>query len=289
MQNRMMRFEAEYLTAALHRTASNLLGKAGRLPPTAGSSTGESLMFVPREKQLFSRECCHSWQRVLLLWALLLCAAAQAAQHPVPLGKNPTSKECLTCHADKTRGKYVHSAMAMGCTTCHEVTSARGVTLVSLVSPADELCFTCHAKSTDKHLHAPYAQGNCIVCHSPHSSNWPDQLLAAPQNICMGCHVRERLKVNFRRGTATVPWGVTLTLDQLKGWHYLRLNKALTANHPIEGHPVTGPNRALGAGAPAITCLSCHEPHYSNHANLLPPKFSNTTELCDSCHKYPGP
>jgi predicted CXXCH cytochrome family protein len=132
------------------------------------------------------------------------------------------------------------------------VASANGATLISLVSAADELCFTCHAKSKDAHLHAPYAQGDCTVCHSPHSSNWPDHLLASPQNICMGCHVRGRLKINRQTRTATVPWGVTLTFDQLKGWQYLRLNKALTANHPIEGHPVAGPNTALGEGAPVI-------------------------------------
>jgi predicted CXXCH cytochrome family protein len=101
----------------------------------------------------------------------------------------------------------------------------------------------------------------------------------------MGCHVRGRLKINRQTRTATVPWGVTLTFDQLKGWQYLRLNKALTANHPIEGHPVAGPNTALGEGAPNITCLSCHQPHGSNHLHLLPPAFTNVTELCGSCHR----
>ncbi len=224
-----------------------------------------------------------------VLCLVVLGTVAKAVQHPVQLGKNPDSAECIGCHGDISKGKHVHSALSMGCTTCHIVTSKKGVTLINLVSPADELCFTCHKKSSDKFLHGPYAQGNCVVCHSPHSSDWPDQLLASPQDICMGCHSRARLKVNEQKRTATVPWGVTLTFDQLKGWQYLNLNKTDTADHPVEGHPVTGPNTDLGNGAAEITCLSCHQPHHSNHANLLPPNFSTVTALCESCHKDPGP
>jgi predicted CXXCH cytochrome family protein len=113
--------------------------------------------------------------------------------------------------------------------------------------------------------------------------------LAPAQDICMGCHVRARLKVDELKRTATVAWGVTLTFDQLKGLQYLGLNQTLTANHPVEGHPISGPNTDLGKSAPEITCLSCHQPHHSKHANLLLPNFSSETALCESCHKDPGP
>jgi predicted CXXCH cytochrome family protein len=219
---------------------------------------------------------------------------ARPQEHPVPLGENPDPAKCVECHADKSKGEYVHTAIAMGCTTCHAVTSKKGVTAIKLVSPASELCFTCHQKSTDEVLHGPYAQGNCSFCHSPHASDFPNQILASPEDLCMGCHVRARLKVNRRKRTATAPWGVTMTLKQLKGWQYINLNKALTANHPVEGHPVIGPNTAAGKGAPEITCLSCHQPHHSKWANLLPPNLPNDkgvmsdqTGLCVTCHKYP--
>lgn len=220
-----------------------------------------------------------------VLCFVALRAGAQTTEHPVLLGKNRDPAKCIECHEDKSKGKYVHSAIAMGCTICHSVTSNKNATLISLVSPADELCFTCHSKSSDPVLHRPYAQGNCIVCHSPHASDWPSHILARQQDLCMGCHVRAQLNVNYQKRTATVPWGVTLTLDQLNGWRYIGLNKTLTADHPIEGHPVTGPNSALGKSAPEITCLSCHQPHHSASANLLPPKVLNETALCETCHK----
>jgi len=168
---------------------------------------------------------------------------------------------------------------------CHSITSTATSTQITLVSPVNELCFTCHPKSTEKVLHRPYAEGNCIVCHSPHASDFPAHLLAAPQDICMGCHVRERLQVDRKARTVTLPWGPTLTFAEMKGWTYIGLNKALTADHPVEGHPVTGRNTLLGKGAAEISCLSCHAPHASAHGDLLPPKASSVTALCLTCHK----
>ncbi len=48
-----------------------------------------------------------------LLCFVLLCAGAQAGQHPVPLGKSAGAAKCIQCHADKAEGKHVHSAIAM--------------------------------------------------------------------------------------------------------------------------------------------------------------------------------
>jgi len=210
----------------------------------------------------------------------------------VPLEKNFGSAKCVECHRDKSQGKHVHSAIAIGCTACHDVATAKGVTLINLISPANALCFGCHEKSTDKVLHGPYAQGLCVACHSPHASDYPDQLVAAPQDVCLGCHARARLRVNRRTQTVTTPWGFVLTAAQMQGWQPLNLNQTLTANHPVAGHPVSGPNTALGRGE--ITCLSCHDPHHSNKPNLLPPREGKNTALsreagyptalCDSCH-----
>lgn len=230
-------------------------------------------------------------------WVALFAICARAAEHPVYLGKNPDPSVCAQCHSDKSQGKHVHSAIAMGCTTCHDVASAKGVTLITLVSPRNDLCFTCHDKSSDKVLHGPYAEGLCIACHSPHTSNYPNQLLTDQQDLCLGCHARARLKVNRRKQTVRTPWGFRLTFAQMQGWQFLNLNKALTANHPVAGHPVTGPNAALGKGE--ITCLSCHDPHFSNKPNLLPAGIRGAkpglaalgfypTTLCETCHRFPA-
>ena len=40
---------------------------------------------------------------------------ASAKTHPVPLDKNVDAAKCLECHAEKAKGKAVHSAIATGC------------------------------------------------------------------------------------------------------------------------------------------------------------------------------
>ena len=51
---------------------------------------------------------------LLLAWA----SVSFAGIHPVPLDKNTDSAKCAECHEDKAKGKFVHSAIAMGCTSC---------------------------------------------------------------------------------------------------------------------------------------------------------------------------
>jgi predicted CXXCH cytochrome family protein len=219
--------------------------------------------------------CC-----VLLLAVVLASSPLQAVaqtdvwsiggKHPATLAANADSATCSACHSQISEGKYVHTAMAMGCTTCHQVKSTKRGTQVDLVAPVTQLCVKCHPIAQDKVLHRPYKLGDCIVCHAPHASDFPAHTWVSHQDICLGCHARARLKVDATEKTVTVPWGVTLTFDQMKGWTYLNLNTTLTANHPVEGHPVSGPNTALGTKAPPITCLSCHSPHASNFVYLLP-------------------
>ncbi len=215
---------------------------------------------------------------------------SNGGQHPVPLKSNIDSSGCSDCH-DVAKGKHVHTAVLTGCTTCHRVQNKNGATRVTLVSPTTQLCFSCHPIAQATILHGPYKVGECVVCHSPHASDYPAHTWVSHQDICLGCHTRERLKVDDQRKVVTVPWGVSLTLDQMKGWQYLNLNATLTANHPVEGHPVSGPNTANRSKASSITCLSCHNPHASNFPNLLPrtPPEPNmplckTCSLCADCH-----
>jgi predicted CXXCH cytochrome family protein len=238
---------------------------------------------------------------ILLMALLSLPAVAQTSSaraipqvnatnstHPVSLDPNAPSTTCLQCHSDLQKGQYVHTAMSLGCTTCHTVQNANGVTRVRLTGPTDQMCTSCHVLSTNKVLHGPYREGLCVACHSPHASDFPAHTWASAQDICMGCHTRSRLKVDNAKQTVTTPWGQTLTFAQMKGSQYLNLNATETLNHPVEGHPVSGPNTSPLLGP--VTCLSCHRPHASNYANLLlvGPLASmpdcRTCGLCKQCH-----
>src|ERR1700739_4940398 len=80
------------------------------------------------------------------LVALALVLPVRADIHPVPLDKNSDSAKCLECHAEKAKGKAVHTAISTGCTSCHEVRVNRDVTRVKLITATPySLCLTCHA------------------------------------------------------------------------------------------------------------------------------------------------
>src|SRR5579863_673655 len=77
---------------------------------------------------------------------VIAVAPAFAKTHPVPLDKNVDSAKCLECHEDKSKGKNVHSAIAMGCLSCHEVRVTKDVTRIKLTtSTPSSLCLTCHS------------------------------------------------------------------------------------------------------------------------------------------------
>ena len=70
---------------------------------------------------------------------LIFAGPASAAKHPVPLDPKADSSTCIACHEDKTKGKAVHSAIAMGCTSCHEIRTSKDVTRIKLITTTPPL------------------------------------------------------------------------------------------------------------------------------------------------------
>ncbi|MGO9127757.1 MAG: cytochrome c3 family protein [Terriglobales bacterium] len=102
---------------------------------------------------------------------LLLVTAAQAAtiEHPGVLSKGAN---CSSCHANKTEGKSVHSAMALPCTVCHLTETQGDMTTLNLFMPKGTICFACHEKSAQLQCRSPGAKA-CVECHDSHSSSRP--------------------------------------------------------------------------------------------------------------------
>ncbi len=133
-----------------------------------------------------------NWQRIegILVWLVLLLAARStfAVQHPVPLDPKADASVCLQCHEDKSKGKAVHSAIAMGCTSCHEIRTNKDVTHVKLITATPyKLCLTCHADKDSSQMtgqvHRP-AVRDCLKCHDPHTAENKNQLVKATDGRC---------------------------------------------------------------------------------------------------------
>jgi|SRR5208283_749840 len=105
------------------------------------------------------------------LSSLLLLAPAMHAsviEHP---GIVPKDASCATCHASKTKGKSVHSAMLLPCTVCHLARTEGDMTTLSLAWPKEKICSACHQQFVELQQHSPVVKGQCVDCHDTHSSS----------------------------------------------------------------------------------------------------------------------
>ncbi len=241
--------------------------------------------------------------RISIALFALLATRASAAVHPVPLDQNTDAAKCLECHDDKTKGKAVHSAMAMGCLTCHEVRVTKDVTRVKLITATPySLCLTCHTdkKAADiKGTVHPPAVRDCLTCHDPHTSDNKNQLLkpesgGEKENLCLSCHqkglnVPEKgsrhaaLDMGCDTCHLTHKTGAEPTMDNQ--FHLTKAAPALC----LDCHDAKDADlQKAHQNQPFATanCLECHDPHQSASPKLMA-KFQHPpfeARSCDTCH-----
>ncbi|MGB7583635.1 MAG: cytochrome c3 family protein [Terriglobales bacterium] len=213
----------------------------------------------------------------VLFLALTYGLRLAAEEHPVPLTKDT---DCASCHDDKTKGKAVHSAIAMGCTTCHEIKTEGDSTTVNLTAPKDQLCLTCHEKSKEETLHGPYDKGQCVTCHDPHTSDYPDQLRAEVNPLCMACHADRKNLAD----PVSLFGDQTMAKAQFDDIPKIAPNPTDTVGHPFFRHPMGGIPDPLNSGQ-KMSCLSCHEPHSSKQDQLIKIAKTNNGDICGACHE----
>jgi len=239
------------------------------------------------------------------LMVLAAASSSQAKTHPVPLDANTDAAKCVACHEDKTKGKSVHSAIATGCLTCHQVRVAKDVTRVTLtaVTPA-KLCLTCHSDKDvaqiKGHVHSP-AVRDCLKCHDPHVSDFKNQLLKATDgatkdaNLCLTCH---NTGLNVPAGgsrhaaldngcdTCHVTHKTGPSADAEFRYHLTKASPALCT----ECHDPKDAQLAKAHQNQPIEkadCLSCHDPHQSSSPKLMREFMHAPFEAksCDTCHQ----
>jgi predicted CXXCH cytochrome family protein len=239
----------------------------------------------------------------LLAVALLVVAEVHADIHPVPLDKNADSAKCLECHADKAKGKNVHTAVTAGCTSCHEVRVNRDVTRVKLITGTPySLCLTCHADKNAAEIKGtvhPPAVRDCLKCHDPHSSDNKNQLLKATsgdqkENLCLSCHTTGLNVPEKGSRHAALDMGCeTCHITHKTGergspefdFHLTKSPPALCLDcHDPKDESLQKAHRNQPFGT--ANCLQCHDPHQSAMPKLMArfthPPFAD--KQCEVCH-----
>lgn len=240
---------------------------------------------------------------IVLTWSLLAGSSLFAGIHPVPLEPNTDSAKCAECHEDKAKGKFVHSAIAMGCTSCHEVRVNKDVTRIKLTTATPgALCITCHADKNAADakgtVHSP-AVRDCIKCHDPHQSDNKFQLLKPtsgekPQNLCLQCHTKGMNVPAGGSRHAALDMGcetchVTHKVGE-KGkpefdYHLTKAAPALCLDCH-DAKDVTLVKAHQGQPFAGANCTQCHDPHQSAKPKLMQAFLHMPFEgkSCDSCH-----
>lgn len=210
---------------------------------------------------------------------LLLCAGPSllGGEHAVPLRPDFDTAQCVDCHSDKQEGKHVHTALSLGCTSCHQVDTQPEATVVNLTMPAEELCAVCHEKSQEK-AHEPYAQNQCLVCHDAHATEFVAQTRAAANALCLECHLERPAA-----GATVQLFGTkTMAAEEFATIPKIFLDSSQRFGHPYMSHPVADGPDPLREGE-TYSCLSCHVPHAATQPRLLRAEWSEI-EICDRCH-----
>jgi DmsE family decaheme c-type cytochrome len=241
---------------------------------------------------------------LVLATAVLLAGGITASAQPAPTSGTWSATDCQTCH-EATVGpafqRTRHAGLTESCASCHlnvaEHVKSRmaGETTGPVPSvtklKANEInatCLSCHEKNEQaSYGGSMHARRNvaCTSCHSIHSykSKTAQLKTARDPETCFTCHQSMRAKSlrtshhPLREGKVscaschTPPDGTNDKMT-LKA----SVNETCYQCHTEKRGPF------LYEHAPVReNCVSCHDPHGSNHERLL---IAKQPYLCQRCH-----
>ncbi|HER09318.1 MAG TPA: hypothetical protein ENO20_10470, partial [Bacteroides sp.] len=164
-----------------------------------------------------------------------ICHDPHGSGYPFLILDDYSENACLDCHYVETESAVsVHGPVRNGkCQQCHDPHQTDHPN--QLEKETGDLCMSCHSEEIDAGdrkvrdistalvhgnvVHGPIKNESCIICHTPHSGDYPFQLVAdypvrqyteasvANFELCFNCHDSELLTepqtmqaTNFRNG-----------------------------------------------------------------------------------------
>jgi DmsE family decaheme c-type cytochrome len=259
---------------------------------------------VPMKKLLLFSAACIA---VLMLLPLTVSETyAQGAAQYVG------ADSCKQCHEDQFKsfqasihGKKVipgSPAAKEGCESCHGPGSihvdkggGKGVAIISFskkegAKQKSAPCLACHENS--KELISWDMGGHkkmgvaCDACHSGHSSK-RSMLKGGQPGICLTCHKEVRADLN-RQAHHPIQEGKVKCTDchtPHGGFGSKGIKADSTPDLCYKCHAEKRGPFAYEHPPVAEDCGICHQPHGSNHSNLLK---SKSPQLCQDCHDSGG-
>ena len=240
---------------------------------------------------------------VLALAGLMALVGGPLAFAGAPAPQAIGTADCLGCHENAMSSAFKmtkHAGLDQSCLKCHEGAAthakgqmagekAPGPSLKKLAAKqVNNVCLQCHEKAgqanyrTSMHDRRNVA---CTSCHSVHSPKSVKGQLKTTRDAetCFTCHKSERAK-SMRTSHHPVregKMGCTSCHNPHDG-SQPKMIKAESVNELCYTCHAEKRGPFLFEHAPVREdCVSCHEPHGTNHKRLLQQKLPN---LCWNCH-----
>jgi DmsE family decaheme c-type cytochrome len=230
-----------------------------------------------------------------------LRASAQAPPQASPAAFNVA--DCQVCHDKATGPTFAHSKHAgidQSCASCHTGVAEHAKSQMAgekgpvptlkdkTAGQINDTCLTCHEKANQaSFLSSMHARRNvaCTSCHSVHSfkSEKAQLKTRTDSETCFTCHKSERAK-SMRTSHHPVREGKMACSSCHNPHEGVRpkMMKADSVNELCYTCHAEKRGPFLFEHAPVREdCITCHEPHGSNHARMLAQKAPN---LCWNCH-----
>jgi len=150
---------------------------------------------------------------------------------------------------------------------------------------ATTVCFDCHDSTLfdQRHIHAPVAKQDCILCHNPHLAKHEGLLHKKSSDLCIECHtdwVKKQKTVNFPH--RPVEKGNCIACHDPHGSQTDALLKQSMAELCLSCHNnIKQTSGTLHQPFAQGQCTACHTPHGSDRYALLK---DDATSICLSCH-----
>ncbi len=203
------------------------------------------------------------------------------------LGAAAVDESCNAkgCHDDLAKKKVLHDPFTDDCESCHEPNGnehpASGGNEFSLVDELPELCYQCHdEQNTMETIHPPVDDGECLSCHSPHSSDLPGLIIESENgNICLDCHDLELAQIVHN----PVKDNKCTSCHEPHQSANAALLKQQSPELCLSCHQAQSEEMDNESVHPAFEedCLNCHQPHSAEKPKLL---TKDAPELCTDCH-----
>lgn len=196
---------------------------------------------------------------------------------------------CLSseCHDSYMKAENIHAAVEDGCESCHDESSKNHPkgegNEFELTNDASRLCFDCHDEPDEKLMsHEVFSSGDCISCHSPHSSDNPSLLKSENLGeLCADCHDVDSQENMVKHGPAVS--GQCTFCHEPHQSEDTTLLKVESPQLCFNCHTDKQEMLKLTTVHAAYegSCTDCHTPHSAKNEFLVKEEIPT---LCLECH-----